>query len=353
MQKIVPIAMHLNELDFNYPESLVAIKPAPNPRVMFVAGKEPQEISIDDLIQKINPGDLFIINESKVIKARITSECGMEILFLEPQSNNLTQKVMCLAKNWPIGKELVLPQGVKIVMSEKGIPQTVTLSKVLDLDYFEKFGEMPLPPYIKKARSQVIKKKDDNQNDFMNDEKDYQTVWAQKWGSLAAPTASLHFKEEHLKKIKSRGGEILKITLHVGLGTFLPIQTDNVLKHEMHSEFIEIEGAVIEKIKSAKKQNVKIWALGTTVARTLESLDLEFLKQEGNFFRGNTKIFITPGFNFRYVDVLLTNFHQPRSTLIALVGAFAGLEKVKSCYNWAIENNFRLFSYGDLSAWEK
>jgi S-adenosylmethionine:tRNA ribosyltransferase-isomerase len=228
---------------------------------------------------------------------------------------------------------------------EKGKPQKVRVSKKIDYQYFLEFGEMPLPPYIQEAR--------DERSARQRDLEMYQTDWAEEVGSLAAPTASLHFKNNDLEKIKNRGADVESVCLHVGLGTFLPITSDFLEEHKMHSEFVSVEKHVWEKIKDCKREGGRVWALGSTVTRALESVELGLLKEEGDTFRGETDLFIKPGYEFRVVDILLTNFHQPESTLIAMVMAFAGKEEVRRCYQWAIERKFQLFSYGDLTVWMK
>jgi S-adenosylmethionine:tRNA ribosyltransferase-isomerase len=184
----------------------------------------------------------------------------------------------------------------------------------------------------------------------------YQTVWAQEEGSVAAPTASLHFKEEHLKILEQKGVEILYVTLHVGAGTFLPIDTENIEEFKIHSEFYSVTPETFEKIKNIKKEKGKIWACGTTVVRVLETLG-QHLKEAHPPLQGETDIFIKPGFKFQMVQGLLTNFHQPESSLLLLVAAFAGqklskeqaLQKIITTYHQAVEKEFRLFSYGDLT----
>ncbi|MEE6251420.1 MAG: S-adenosylmethionine:tRNA ribosyltransferase-isomerase, partial [Bdellovibrionota bacterium] len=202
-----------------------------------------------------------------------------------------------------------------------------------------------LPPYIQKARADRHEKKED--------ESWYQTAWAEKEGSAAAPTASLHFKDYHLKALRERGVEILKLTLHVGLGTFLPVSTENLEDHIMHKEWIEIPKLSLERIKLAKERGNKVWALGTTVTRSLESYANQLLEEQEDSYIGASDLFIYPPYTYKMVDVLLTNFHQPKTTLMALVAAFTDIDNLKKSYSWAIEKRFRLFSYGDLSVWMK
>ena len=213
-------------------------------------------------------------------------------------------------------------------------------------EYFAQHGHLALPPYIQKARQK--------REPLAADEAWYQTAWAETAGSLAAPTASLHFSAQDLEELKDKGVHVAPLTLHVGIGTFLPVKTENLDEHLMHKEWAHIPTSSIESIQLAKKNQKRVWALGTTVVRSLESWAHERLQvaPEGAAF-GETDLFIRPGFEFRVVDAMLTNFHQPCSTLLALVAAFSGLERVQKAYGYAIDKRFRLFSYGDLSLWLK
>jgi S-adenosylmethionine:tRNA ribosyltransferase-isomerase len=209
---------------------------------------------------------------------------------------------------------------------------------------------LPLPPYIQQARSL--------RNNLDEDKIWYQTSWAEKPGSYAAPTASLHFKSKHIEQLIERGIQVEKITLHVGLGTFLPVTSEDLSQHQMHAEWATVSAQTWSRILSTKMARKKIWALGTTVARTLESIPQELLQKkiEDNgqiSWSGWTKLLIQPGHEWKIVDVLMTNFHQPQSTLLALVAAFTNMNYVRQCYEWAIEKKFRLFSYGDFSIWSK
>lgn len=333
-----------SDLDFQYPEHLVATERRPISRVMLVQNGQPQEVTTQYILTQIQPGDVLVINETKVIPARIYSESGLEILFIKNLEGRIWE-VLCPAKKWPKGESQKLPGGIEIALIEKGRPQVVEASGILDEAYFAKYGDMPLPPYIQQARGERRSRPEDNSS--------YQTDWADKLGSLAAPTASLHFSEQDLQKIKNRGAQVEKICLHVGLGTFLPIHSENIDEHKMHGESVLIHKSAWNNIQSAKHEGGRIWALGSTVTRALESNALGILNETNDSFEGSTQLFIKPGFEFKVVDVLMTNFHQPESTLVAMVMAFAGISQVKKCYQWAIERKYRLFSYGDLSVWMK
>lgn len=338
--------MKLSDLDYVYPENLVATAPQYPPRVMKVDNERgiPEEISLQQLLELIPPGDVIVINNTKVLKRRVFAG-DLEILFLE-QKSPLEWEVLFPSRKIKIGEEISLPGGLVMTLTQKGRPQIVRLSEIVGEEYFFKWGELPLPPYIQKAR--------DRRHTLREDESWYQTEWAARPGSFAAPTASLHFRETDLAFLKSRGVRILEITLHVGLGTFLPVTAEDLNDHEMHAEYVEVPKAVWQTLMSAKERGQKIWALGTTATRALESAGVGLFEgdSEGNL-KGFTKILIQPPYQFRVVDRLLTNFHQPQSTLLALVSAFAGLQQVKACYQWAVAREFRLFSYGDLSVWLK
>lgn len=347
------------ELDFEYPESLIAIEPKHPSRVMLVQKDHPNEITFKQLLDLIPEGDVVVINETQVLKRRVFGhhdKMELEILFLKSLNSDFTEwEVLFPAKKVKLNAEIILPNGVIATLVQKGRPQVLKTSQSLNENYFITVGELPLPPYIQKARDQRHNKLTDSNN--------YQTVWAKKPGSLAAPTASLHFSENDIQVLISKGVQILKITLHVGLGTFLPVTADDLNQHIMHKEWVEIPEDVWKKIILAKKNNKKIWALGTTVIRSLESQSLGFfslkpithldVESKKYSWQGETDLLIQPGFEFKVVDCIMTNFHQPKSTLLALVSAFSSLNNVKKCYSWAIEKKFRLFSYGDLSVWIK
>lgn len=341
-------SLKTDELDFDYPERLVATERAAKSRVMLVQGTRLRELpgGVDELSEFFQPGDVLVINNTRVLKRRVFAESGLEILFLTPQGGLDRWQVLCPASQWPEQEEQVLPGGVRLKLLERGRPQTVEASQPLPERYFEQNGELPLPPYIQKARNE--------RRNRAGDSVQYQTAWAQRDGSLAAPTASLHFSRDDLQRLEAKGVKVREVTLHVGLGTFLPIGTDDLSEHVMHAEFAEIPKETWHDVQVSRGQKKRIWALGTTVTRTLEAAAADQLarKDDGGFF-GETALFIKPGFDYQIVTGLLTNFHQPRSTLLALVAAFADLETVKRCYAWAIENEFRLFSYGDLTVWLK
>ncbi len=333
----------LKDLNFFYPEDLVATEPRRPSRVLWNQGDFREEISVPQLLERIPAGDVFVVNTTRVLKRRVFSEDSVEILFLSELAQN-EWSVLFPARETRMGSELLLPDGVVATLIEKGLPQKLRVSRQLDSSYFEKFGELPLPPYIQNAR--------DDRHTRGADETWYQTAWAKHFGSLAAPTASLHFSEADRKYLQSKGVEVLEMVLHVGLGTFLPIKTQKLSDHRMHSESVEISAFTWQQILKARKAGRGVWALGTTVARALESAPLEkLIVRENGDWSGTTDLFIHNDFEWQIVTRLLTNFHQPHSTLLALVASFAGLENVRAAYEWAVSKRFRLFSYGDLSVW--
>jgi S-adenosylmethionine:tRNA ribosyltransferase-isomerase len=332
--------MLLSELDYELPPDLIATKPVRPSRVLWTAEQSPQEIALTDLKKMFQPGDVLVINDTQVLKRRIFTEQNLEILFLSSVDGK-TWDVLFPAKSLKVGDEISLPLGKKMKLIEKGRPQKLFSDEVLEEDYFQAVAELPLPPYIQDARG--------TRKPVAEDQIWYQTAWAEKPGSLAAPTASLHFSKNDLQDLENSGVEIHRITLHVGLGTFLPVKTENLKDHSMHKEWVQIHPAVWQRIQLAKEKGSSVWAMGTTVVRSLESAALGMLPG----LQGETDLMITPGFQFQIVDRLLTNFHQPKSTLLALVYAFAGKENVLKGYEFAKSQKMRFLSYGDLSVWEK
>ncbi len=337
--------MKLSDLDFSFPDELIATEPQRPSRVCFKqSAKPPVELSKKQLLQKLEPGDALVINQSKVVKRRVVAKGSIsgrdfEVLFTDEFEDSIWQGLFP-ASRLKTGEDLIFPNEIRGQLIESSIPQKIKLNHKVDLHFFHQYGEVPLPPYIQKKRGE--------QRIQPEDESWYQTEWARVEGSSAAPTASLHFDNQDLDDLRARGVEVIPILLHVGLGTYLPVQSEDLDDHPMHAEWVEVLQEDWQRVQNAKR----VWALGTTVVRALESVAAELIApdQNGNFF-GETRLLIQPGYSYQIVDVLLTNFHQPKTTLMALVAAFAGLEETKKTYEWAIENRFRLFSYGDLSVW--
>jgi S-adenosylmethionine:tRNA ribosyltransferase-isomerase len=332
--------MRTQELDFSYPSDLVALEPVRPTRVAWCeANQPPRELTLDQLLEKFTAKDLLVVNQTQVIPARVFSIDNHEILFLKA-IDDLTWQVLFPARDFKQGDVIAMPGALELTLVAKNLPQTVKLSRPLTLEYFSKYGEMALPPYIQAGRGERRNRELDHRW--------YQSIWAKQPGSVAAPTASLHFTPEHLEKLPAK---LAYVVLHVGAGTFLPVRTENISDHQMHEEWVHIPRETLESIKLTKQNGGRIWALGTTVTRALESHAQGILKPNEDGETGATQIFLYPPYRFKIVDVLMTNFHQPKSTLLALVAAFAGIEHAKQVYQWAIERKFKLFSYGDLSVW--
>lgn len=352
--------MRLEDLSFSYPEELVAEQRAPSSRVMRV-GLSPfqySETTPQEILNEIPSGDVLVVNDTRVIPARIFAgeDQSIEILFIESEPTRKIWQVLFPAGAFKVGDRIPLPEGFQATLSAKGRPQTLTLSESLPLEYFDRQGHMPLPPYIQKKRAERQSRPEDREA--------YQTDWANIPGSSAAPTASFHFKNSDLRKLRERGVHVETVTLHVGLGTYLPVKTPSLRDHQMHSEAVQIPFVTLNRIREAKARGSQVWALGTTATRALEGNAKGHLREDSSAqaMVGSTDLLILPGFEWQVVDRLLTNFHQPESTLLALVSAFAqkpedgdnhlaGRDRVFEVYQEAMAKKFRLFSYGDLSVW--
>ncbi len=329
--------LHTSDFDFELPTELIASHPLHDRDAsrMLVVRDGIQDKHIRDFIDFLQPGDVVVFNNSRVIPARFMAD-----------NHEITLHTAVDDKNWwglckkfnkiNVGNILTMQDGTKITVIDKdeesGLLLRFNCENVFDL--LNKYGKMPLPPYMKREEE-------------TEDRERYQTVYAQPLGSMAAPTAGLHFTEDLLLKIEQSGAKIVKVTLHVGAGTWMPVKTENLNEHKMHSEWCCITPEQAEIINNAKR----VIAVGTTSLRTLESA-YQKAKTTGNKGRvmpicQTTDIFITPGYKFGAVDVLLTNFHLPKSTLFMLVSAFAGLENMKNAYKHAITEKYRFFSYGD------
>ena len=331
--------MKTSDFDFFLPENLIASSPV-EPRdaaKMLVVKNQIKDFAVKNLPDFLEEGDVMVFNNTKVIPARIFGECkGKKIeILLHKKSGNEWAVFAKPGKKMLVGEKFIIAENFYAEIKEKLPSGEVILSfNKIGEEFFsliEKHGHTPLPPYIKRE-------------DTEKDKTTYQTVYAEHKGSVAAPTAGLHFTDELLNKIKQKGVKILFVTLHVGAGTFQPVKTENIKEHKMHSEFCTVSKDVANEINNRKG---RVIAVGTTSMRTLESVADErgILKE----FSGETDIFIYPGYKFKLVDVLMTNFHLPKSTLFMLVSAFAGKEKMKQAYSHAIEKKYRFFSYGDSS----
>ena len=333
--------MNIENYNYKLPKKLIAQYPTKNrsdSRLLCVSpnSENLKDLYFKDFIKLIRPNDLIIFNNTKVIKARLfgKKETGGKIeILIEQVLDN--QKALAMIKS---SKKINL--NFKILLSENYVIKIIEKKEDLFLihlnegsfdELMEKNGHIPLPPYI-------------NRPDEINDNKRYQTVFAKHKGAIAAPTAGMHFSKSDFKLFDQNNINYAFLTLHVGSGTFQPVKVININKHIMHSENFEITNETKIKIKLAKKNGGRIIAIGTTVLRALES---SFVKNEITTGFQKTNIFIKPGYKFKLVDSLFTNFHLPKSTLLMLVSAFAGHEFTKKMYSYAIKNNYRFFSYGD------
>ncbi|MBK9294469.1 MAG: tRNA preQ1(34) S-adenosylmethionine ribosyltransferase-isomerase QueA [Oligoflexia bacterium] len=340
------MTLKTNQLSFNYPNELVALKPKPRgeSRIFIIPknSKNFKEISWLDFYKLFKPKDLLILNNTKVLKARLIMG-NKEVFYLKSLQSSQHWQVLTKNMKLKLKKIIDLPGGVKAEVLKTGKVSEIQILNQIDVtEYLNQFGHVPLPPYILQLR--------ESHNDNPEDIERYQTLWAKEMGSVAAPTASLHFGNEQLEQIKNQGVDIDYITLHVGAGTFLPIDVENVDDFKIHSESFFISPEVKDKIKKTKEGGGRVWACGTTVVRALESW--------ASGAKAEAELFIKPGYKFRVIDTLLTNFHQPESSLLLLAAAFCGqnftcdqeaVDKIINAYNQAVEAQFRLFSYGDLT----
>ena len=336
--------MNINLFDFNLPEELIAQKPSDkrdHSRLLVVDkdNKTYEDKMFYNIIDYLRPGDVLVRNNTKVIPARLfgvkeVTGANVETLLLKQLEGDVWECLTRPAKSLKVGAKIKYGDGQLFgeVIEEKdeGIRLIKFIYEGIFLEVLDQLGKMPLPPYIKEQLC-------------TNDR--YQTVYAKYEGSAAAPTAGFHFTKELFEQIKVKGIEVLDITLHIGLGTFRPVKVEDTKDHVMHSELYEINPEVADKLNQAKREGRRIIAIGTTSVRTLEANASEF----GKFtpMKKETNIFIEPGYTFKAVDAIITNFHLPKSTLIMLVSAFAGREFTLEFYNHAIENRYRFFSFGD------
>lgn len=336
--------MKISDFDFELPEKLIAqeqIKKRDHSKLMLLDKKNGK---IDhrffyEIVELLNPGDILVVNNSKVFPGRLFGKKAdtagsVEILLNKKIGVNRWEAI---GKNLKIGKEIIFENSLleaKVIEKLNDL-YVVEFNKEEDKLFYEleKIGHVPLPPYIKRK---------DDKNDKVN----YQTVYASEKGSVAAPTAGLHFTPDLIQKIKDKGVKILEVTLHVGLGTFAPVKTDEITDHKMHSELYSIKAEVIREILKAKKEKRRVIAVGTTTTRVLEHVFSNKNIQPTDR-SGSTNIFIYPNYKFKCIDALITNFHLPKSTLLLLISAFAKKKNIFNAYKMAIEKEYRFFSYGD------
>jgi S-adenosylmethionine:tRNA ribosyltransferase-isomerase len=337
------MSQRVSDFDFHLPEGQIATQPAQprdGARLLYVPKQGINgHFHVRDLPAFLKEGDVVVVNNSKVIPARLFGQRGeakLEFLLHKALPGGAWEAFAKPAKKLKAGDVIAFGEGFEARVLSLPIDGLVPLQFNDIGDAFhaklQRFGHMPLPPYIRR-------------DDVAADRSDYQTIYAAPEGSVAAPTAGLHFTPALMEALKNKGVGIVPLTLHVGAGTFLPVKVDKLDDHIMHAEVAEVSAEAAAAINEAKAKGGRVIAVGTTSTRTLESAaDDNGLLRE---WRGDTRLFIRPGYTFKVVDVLMTNFHLPRSTLFMLVSAFAGTERMKAAYNEAIENNYRFYSYGD------
>ena len=335
--------MKTNDFDYYLPEELIAQTPLTkrDSSRLLVLDKETGKIEhkhFTDIIDYLNAGDVLVLNDTKVMPARLygtkeDTNAAIEVLMLKENESDIWTCLTRPAKRIKVGTIIKFSDKLSaecIGIGDDGIRNLKFIYNGIFYEILDELGEMPLPPYI---------------HEKLKDKDRYQTIYAKNIGSAAAPTAGLHFTEELLEKIKQKGVLVEYITLHVGLGTFRPVNVEDVTKHKMHSEYYEMNKNTAKVLNQAKKENRRIISVGTTSTRTLETI----INLYGEFreCQGWTDIFIYPGYTFKAITSLITNFHLPKSTLLMLVSALAGKDKIMSAYNEAVKEKYRFFSFGD------
>lgn len=336
--------MRVSDFDFELPTERIALRPV-EPRDaarMLVVGPEGlSDAQVMDLPTHLRPEDVIIVNDTRVIPARLfgrRDEARIEATLHKQEAADTWRAFVRPAKRLHVGDEVIFEGSLTARIAEKGTGGEVWLAfnrKGVDLlKTIEAVGHMPLPPYIARRRAVDTRDRDD-----------YQSMFAAEEGAVAAPTASLHFTPRLKKAVEDTGAEFVSLTLHVGAGTFLPVTADDTGQHRMHAEFGHLSKAAAERMNAAHARGGRILAVGTTSLRLIEAA----AREDGTVapFEGETDIFITPGYRFKAVDMLMTNFHLPRSTLFMLVCAFAGMPEMKAAYAHAIKAGYRFYSYGD------
>lgn len=335
--------MLLSDFDFELPEGLIATRPVvprDAARLLLAEGGAISDRKISDLPALLRSRDLLVFNDTRVIPARLMAKAGerkVEILLHRDKGVGVWEAFIKPAKKLKIGDSIFIADGFAArLLAKDAAAGTADLEfNVKGADFMvllSQHGSMPVPPYFKRLGDE-------------KDREDYQTLFAKRDGAVAAPTASLHFTPQLLESLRASGIETAQVTLHVGAGTFAPVRVDNIEDHQMHAEWFDIPEDTARKINAAKAKGGRIVSVGTTVARALESA----AQNNGNMSAqsGETRIFIKPGYQFKAVDILLTNFHLPKSTLLMLVAAFYGYDKIRAAYAHAVKNGYRFYSYGD------
>ena len=336
--------MNVKDYDYDLPEELIAQDPLEDRSSsrLMVLDRQTGDVEhrhFTDILEYLHPGDCLVINNTKVIPARLfgvkeDTQAKIEVLLLKRKENDIWETLVKPGKKAKPGTKLVFGDGL---LTAEVVDVVEEGNRLMQFHYdgifeeiLDQLGQMPLPPYITHQ---------------LKDKNRYQTVYAKYDGSAAAPTAGLHFTKELLQKVKDMGVDIAEVTLHVGLGTFRPVKVENVLDHHMHSEFYMVSQEAADKINRAKESGHRVIAVGTTSTRTLEAA----ADENGRLHEtsGWTEIFIYPGYQFKVIDALITNFHLPQSTLVMLVSALAGREHVLHAYEIAVKERYRFFSFGD------
>lgn len=328
----------LSDFDFDLPQELIAQLPLPErsaSRLLHVDGDTLVDRAFADIVDQLTPGDLLVFNNTRVLKARFfgakASGGKVEVLIERVLDNRTVHAQVRASKSPQAGSTIRLADAFDVVVGERA-GEFYTLQFPSDVfDLIEAHGRLPLPPYIEHAADEF-------------DEKRYQTVYAKEPGAVAAPTAGLHFDQPLLDRLRDKGVRFAFVTLHVGAGTFQPVRTENLAEHKMHSEWYTIPPETVDAVCAAKAAGRDVIAVGTTSLRALESASQSGKLQAGS---ADTVLFITPGYAFKTVTRLVTNFHLPKSTLLMLVSAFAGYREIRAAYAHAIEQRYRFFSYGD------
>lgn len=344
--------MKLSDFDFDLPEDLIATRPAvprSAARLLVAEGDTIHDQQVTDLTKWLRPGDRLVLNDTRVIPARLSGlrfrdsaqgrvQAKIEVTLLEPRGDGTWGALIKPLRKLKIGEEVIFSDDLRATLQavEDGQGHLAFNCTGDDFDAaLNAAGAMPLPPYIAAKRAADAQ-----------DKTDYQTVWARNTGAVAAPTASLHFDEPLLAALRDKGVSFTHVTLHVGAGTFLPVKVDDITQHKMHSEWGQVSADAAAEMAATKAAGGRVIPVGTTALRLIETA------AKGGAIRaweGDTDIFITPGFEFQIADALMTNFHLPKSTLMMLVSALMGQDRIKTIYAHAIAERYRFFSYGDAS----
>ncbi|MFW2542642.1 tRNA preQ1(34) S-adenosylmethionine ribosyltransferase-isomerase QueA [Primorskyibacter sp. 2E107] len=344
--------MQLSDFDFDLPDALIATRPAKprsSARLLVATPEAITDAHVYDLVDWLRPGDLLVLNDTRVIPARLSgwrrragaagaTEAKIEVTLLEPRADGCWSALVKPLKKVKDGETIVFSEAMSAVIEGRADGQGHLRFNLTGEDFdaaLNAAGAMPLPPYI------AAKRPADAQ-----DREDYQTVWAEKTGAVAAPTASLHFDAPLLEALREKGVRFAHVTLHVGAGTFLPVKVEDVTRHKMHGEWGEVSEEAAEAIAEVKASGGRVIPVGTTALRLIETA-----ARSGTIrpYRDVTDIFIYPGFEFHVADALMTNFHLPKSTLMMLVSALMGQARIREIYDHAVREQYRFFSYGDAS----